>query len=293
MHKLVEISPDAWLFVVITALIVFFLGIAIGRRSRLRHQFHRGRPKFDLWKSTLPWLAASLLVALITGILVVLAASLTIKVWEDVHAPLSGTEANNTGSVQRTGQPPPGDANSAVSNALTVMGIIVAVVTLVLTLGATWTAHLQRTLDKKLRALDDTFDRQKRKDQVELQADGLEVKLLAAKQAALHWMLEIGTNREILPLQLQQVYLDLEQLGVGDINVRRQSFLTLAYLFDPWTHGLAPIREYTEECHLRALNRAWYLQKVQSPMEHVALEKSGLACKVFDSEEVKRVLKIA
>jgi hypothetical protein len=98
------------------------------------------------------------------------------------------------------------------------------------------------------------------------------------------------TKPDLLAIRLHETYAELKQLSAADFGARRPAFETLSSLFDPWDAVLGPVSEYTEECHRLAHMRAWY--RGDDAIQWAEEERRGVACRIFDPAEVKRVLRL-
>jgi hypothetical protein len=176
------------------------------------------------------------------------------------------------------------DNSGAVANAMTAVGTAVAVLTLMLSLGTTWLAHLQRELGK---AVQDAKDGEAMRRALDKQVSFVREKRFSAERAIYNWIRD-AVSKETLALWLHEQFTNLKQLSVDDYLLRKEAFGKLVNLFDPWSNELEPVREYTEACHQLQMMRIWYLNR--DPGQWAEQERRGVACRVFDSAEVNRVL---
>lgn len=290
-------------FLLLAVCTAFFLvlGIAAGGFTAGRSSIGQGHSPLGAVFRSGVWVATFALGALISVILIWLAVSLTARVWTETQVPSSastpkrqaGSETSGTPLLlerdNKTAAPMQDNSKDAVANAMTAIGITVALVTLILTAGTGWIGVQQKALDERLRAVDASLERLKIREQLDTQALDIEARGAAAKKAALRWIQRQGTDPRMLAIYSLEIFMDLEQLALDDRAARMGAFFHLAKFFDPWDDTLDPVREYAEECHLRARNFAWYSGKVRNHAEEAALERAGLACRIFDSQEFGRV----
>jgi hypothetical protein len=178
--------------------------------------------------------------------------------------------------------------NNMVNNTMTAIALVVAVVTLILTVGTSWFANVNRQLDEKLLLVQNVLAKNRAREELELQQRELQLLLFAAKKGAFDWT-KTRVDEKHLALQLQEVFSRLELLVIDDLEGRKRSFNWLHNHFQPWTDNLERVREYSEGCHRLALARAWYENESLPPSEQTRLEKAGLACRFFDRQEWKRI----
>ena len=277
--------------IALVAGLALVIGIAVGGFDRSQYQ-SAWRLRSAMFKSGI-WVATFVLGATLTVVLLWLTINLTInlagKIWHDTRPTTTASAVVPPASGASAVAAATGDGKDAVANAMTAVSIVVAIVTLVLTVGTGWIATQQKALDDKLRSADEKLARLRERDQLDEQAARVASKSVAAKRAAMGWIQRQGTHPYLLALRSLETYNELDQLATDDLESRRRSFRILASLFD-WDESLAPIRDYSEECHLRARNLAWYQGKVTSRTEEAALERAGLACRIFDDQELRRML---
>lgn len=237
------------------------------------------------------WIATFIVGVVLSVVLLFLSIALTERVWQGVHAvPTAESSASEAGKSSAGA-----DADgSAISNAMTAIGVAIAVVTLVLTVGTSWFATQQRELQMKLQELDRQLVRNAQREEVERLRIKAAVSGLAAKRAAARWIEQLGTGSDLFAVRFLDISLELDQLSVDDIEARRRAFVTLAQLFDsdPWTEELSTIAAYTEDCHCYARALCCIRQEPMGVLAGAEFESLGLACRVFDRSELKRVMGI-
>jgi hypothetical protein len=229
------------------------------------------------------WFATFLLGLILSLIVLHLAVTLTVRVWDNTMQPSSA-------AIRASGPDAPADASGdSVVNAMTAVGMVIALVTLVLSVGTSWLGTQQRELEAKLKAADEQMAGAERQRQLDAMRSHVLVCGMAAKRAALHWLQEQGT--QLLALRFAEVSLDLDLLTVTDRDIRRKAFNALAALFDPdpWSKELGVIQAYTEECHRYLVADHALRSGDQGLLANGQLEREGVACRIFDPAEVDRV----
>jgi hypothetical protein len=232
-----------------------------------------------------------LLGLLVTLALAAMVVLLTAKLWHDVDPGLQRVAVK---AAAAAGEPESGTVD-AVTNAMTAIGVSVAVVTLVLTVGTSWMGLRQRELDVKLLELDKKLARIATREELDRLRAKVGVSGIRAKHAAFRQIVRDQTAPGLLTVHFFEVSMELDQLAHPEHEVRRRAFSKLAQRLDPepWSEEVAELAEYFEDCH--QLARASFLAQ-QERLDLQALadwEARGVGCRLFDRLEVKRVLGLA
>lgn len=193
-----------------------------------------------------------------------------------------------------------GDAgSSAIANAMTAIGVTVAVVTLILSLGTSWFGQqMERVakLEKKLKsALDKAEQRTKAQLRLWEQTTRVDSACLAAKVGlAEHFSAKTdGTDYAAKVLEWS---FKLEALRLDDSQARLNAFYDLQVLnegrqpSDSLPTMLAPVHFYAEQCHELALCRLQQ-QVNDGTLKQEDMQRqirTGLWCCIFDEAEQAR-----
>jgi hypothetical protein len=181
---------------------------------------------------------------------------------------------------------PAGEPKDALSNAMTVMGLTVAVVTLVLTIGTSWFAMRL----EKIAKFEEQMNRQLERLRLELDARLLNSdELPQAKLALRQWF---GEQSAEDPGALAHDYsLWLEMLTASDHRIRFKAYGQLRALGSYGDATLEPVEKFTLSCHELAVSRLH--SESGTPLSRNQVQErveKGLWCKIFDRREQKRYL---
>lgn len=244
---------------------------------------------------------------------------LTGKLWGDVSArgapvsaPRPASVASSaslaerpTGGVKPTsppdadgkrGSPAEDGGKDALSNAMTAIGTVIAVVTLVLSVGTSWFAERLATLERERARLEALATRlqQERKREVDLERKRMLVldALPAAKLALSAWVKSRGSRAAVD--YTHAWCLQLEMLSSDDRAVRFRAFAELSQGIRSKDPRLQPIERYTELCHDFVIERLQFNGGADPrPTRDLLAEvERGLWCRVFDNVEQERLYRL-
>lgn len=258
------------------------LALAVGFRLKAGKNIEQRRKSSSHWLSSGIWIATFLIATTLCVVLIVPAVRLAGLVWHGASSDLAG---------------PAGSSNvtDAVANTMTAVGVAITVVTLILTVGTSWFATQQRDLQRKLLQVDLELARSNQRDEIDRLRMQVAVLSYDAKRAAMHWLQDMGTGPDLLPIWYFDISADLDQLSVDNLDARRHAFMRLVQMFDAevWNANLATIATYTDECHRFALAMLHFKRRDQSILCDADAERKGLACRIFDRTEIARIMGIS
>lgn len=236
---------------------------------------------------------ARLLVCILIGLSGFFSLCMALVVYflsEDLFRGVAMPSPPSGGTSDRAGQP---SGNDAITNALTAISAVVAVLTLVLTVGATWFAHILQRLQTIREQLENELKnvvayRAERSAHDELVAQTRDA-LVNAKNALALWISEVGGAAS--GNSIQEWALKLEMLSASSRTMRFQAYASLQVLAprglgDPVDTILLPVEQYTKWCDRLVRERLLFGGASASSL--VADVENGLWCLVFDPIERTR-----
>lgn len=181
---------------------------------------------------------------------------------------------------------PPGDPKDAIANTMTAVATAVGVIALILAIGTSWFATKQKELGDLITRQSKEFEDKERvlDEIIALQArrTHLAVLLSQAKRAAYVWV-SANSESDAKAMMAAEIAANLEFLLSEDVGIRKLAFDRLTTY--PWADdepNLAPVRQYTEACHLF---------HGRGRVAEMALTQTGLWCRIFWEEERKQFKK--